>query len=82
MQTRSLFLGVDLTHPGPTDLRSPSIAAVVANVDMEPFAFGATVRVQKLRRDTIVNLKEATQERIVAFYRNTKQKPERLIVYR
>jgi len=75
-------LGLDVTHPGPTDRKTPSIGAAVGNIDTLPGRFGASVSVQKHRREAVVYLADAIQKRVSAFYEQTQTKPERIIVYR
>jgi len=78
----TMFMGIDVTHPSPLDKRSPSVAAVVSNVDLTPMRFAATIKVQKHRREALVYLVDVMRERLVSFYNATKIKPARIIVYR
>ncbi|CAJ0573794.1 unnamed protein product, partial [Mesorhabditis spiculigera] len=80
----TLIIGVDVTHPTQAEerLNIPSVAAVVANLDLYPQTYGANVKVQRKCRESVVYLLDAVRERLVAFYKNTHQKPERIIVYR
>ncbi|CAD6187630.1 unnamed protein product [Caenorhabditis auriculariae] len=80
----TMVVGIDVTHPTQAELRMnmPSVAAIVANVDLLPQSYGANVKVQKKCRESVVYLLDAIRERIITFYRHTKQKPARIIVYR
>lgn len=80
----TMVVGIDVTHPTQMELRMnmPSVAAIVANVDLLPQSYGANVKVQKKCRESVVYLLDAIRERIITFYRHTKQKPARIIVYR
>ncbi|CAJ0960664.1 unnamed protein product, partial [Mesorhabditis belari] len=80
----TLVLGVDVTHPTQAEerLNIPSVAAIVANLDLYPQTYGANVKVQRKCRESVVYLLDAVRERLVSFYKNTHQKPERIIVYR
>ncbi|CAI5441807.1 unnamed protein product [Caenorhabditis angaria] len=80
----TMVVGIDVTHPTQAEMRMnmPSVAAIVANVDLLPQSYGANVKVQKKCRESVVYLLDAIRERIIAFYRHTKQKPARIIVYR
>ncbi|CAP29475.2 Protein CBR-TAG-76 [Caenorhabditis briggsae] len=80
----TMVVGIDVTHPTQAEMRMnmPSVAAIVANVDLLPQSYGANVKVQKKCRESVVYLLDAIRERIITFYRHTKQKPARIIVYR
>ncbi|KAK0416178.1 hypothetical protein QR680_012330 [Steinernema hermaphroditum] len=80
----TLVVGVDVTHPTQSEERQniPSVAAIVANVDCYPQMYGAHVKVQRKCRESVVYLVDAIRERLLCFYRNTKKKPARIIVYR
>ncbi|KAK0407213.1 hypothetical protein QR680_019080 [Steinernema hermaphroditum] len=77
-----IFLGCDITHPPAGDSRKPSIAAVVGSMDAHPSRYAATVRVQQHRQEIIQDLTYMVRELLVQFYRNTRFKPTRIIVYR
>ncbi|TKR83033.1 hypothetical protein L596_016687 [Steinernema carpocapsae] len=77
-----IFLGCDITHPPAGDSRKPSIAAVVGSMDAHPSRYAATVRVQQHRQEIIQELTYMVRELLVQFYRNTRFKPTRIIVYR
>ncbi|VDK54362.1 unnamed protein product [Anisakis simplex] len=77
-----IFLGCDITHPPAGDSRKPSIAAVVGSMDAHPSRYAATVRVQQHRQEIISDLTFMVRELLVQFYRNTRFKPTRIIVYR
>ena len=64
------------------DKRKPSIAAVVASMDAHPSRYCAAVRVQKHRLEYIEDLASMVKDLMVEFYKATKYKPVRIIVYR
>ena len=64
------------------DKRKPSIAAVVASMDAHPSRYCAAVRVQKHRLEYIEDLASTVKDLMVEFYKATKYKPVRIIVYR
>lgn len=52
-----MMVGIDVTHPGPGSREgTPSIAAVVANVDDSFVQFPASLRVQQSKKEVIINL--------------------------
>lgn len=78
----TLLLGIDVTHPGPTDKRSPSIASVVGSVDLNHMRYACSIKVQKQRRESLVYLSDPVTERMMSFFNATQKKPQRIIVYR
>jgi eukaryotic translation initiation factor 2C len=77
-----IFLGADITHPPAGDSRKPSIAAVVGSMDAHPSRYAATVRVQQHRHEIISDLTYMVRELLIQFYRNTRFKPTRIVLYR
>ncbi|XP_023211215.1 protein argonaute-2-like [Centruroides sculpturatus] len=82
-----IIFGADVTHPSPGDKTSYSIAAVVGSLDSHPSRYAAAVRIQQPTKDKrhieiIVQLKEMVKEILKQFYKNTKQKPIKIIFYR
>uniref|UniRef100_A0A915CI33 Uncharacterized protein n=1 Tax=Parascaris univalens TaxID=6257 RepID=A0A915CI33_PARUN len=80
----TLVIGVDVTHPTQQEERQniPSVAAIVANLDLYPQSYGANVKIQRKCRESVVYLLDAVRERLVSFYKETHLKPSRIIVYR
>ncbi|VDM34286.1 unnamed protein product [Toxocara canis] len=80
----TLVVGVDVTHPTQQEERQniPSLAAIVANLDLYPQSYGANVKIQRKCRESVVYLLDAIRERLVSFYKETHLKPSRIIVYR
>ncbi|XP_077491688.1 protein argonaute-2-like [Amblyomma americanum] len=83
-----IVIGADVSHPSPGDKVRPSIAACVGSLDRVPSKFHATIRVQiedseaKARVEIIRDLKDMIKELLLAFYRATRHKPERIVFYR
>lgn len=77
-----IFLGADVTHPPAGDNKKPSIAAVVGSMDAHPSRYAATVRVQQHRQDVIQELSAMVRELLILFYKTTRFKPNRIIMYR
>ncbi|VDK73916.1 unnamed protein product [Litomosoides sigmodontis] len=80
----TLIIGIDVTHPTQHEERQniPSVAAIVANLDLYPQSYGANIKIQRKCRESVVYLLDAVRERLVSFYKTTHQKPTRIIVYR
>ncbi|KHJ46943.1 piwi domain protein [Trichuris suis] len=78
----TLVLGVDVTHPHVADRDSPSIAAVVGNVDVNCAEYAASIRVQPNRWESILYLEDEFRGRIRAFVYRSNRRPSRIIVFR
>ncbi|KAJ1358677.1 hypothetical protein KIN20_017162 [Parelaphostrongylus tenuis] len=67
----TLVVGIDVTHPTQAEERMniPSVAAIVANIDLLPQSYGANVKVQRKCRESVVYLIDAIRERLISFYR-------------
>ncbi|KAH7434407.1 hypothetical protein KP509_06G016100 [Ceratopteris richardii] len=79
----TIIFGADVTHPNPGDDSSPSIAAVVANVDWpSAVKYVATVRAQAHREEMIAQLKDMVQELWSKFCDKVNVRPERIIMFR
>ncbi|KAH0458254.1 hypothetical protein IEQ34_013569 [Dendrobium chrysotoxum] len=92
----TIIFGADVTHPAPGEDSSPSIAAVVASMDW-PWVtkYRALVSAQLHRQEIIEDLFKIAadpqkgnvpggmiRELLLAFFRETKHKPHRIIFYR
>ncbi len=54
-QKRTMIIGADVTHPGPTSIDgTPSIAAVVASVDAHFVHYPASIRLQETKKEVRV----------------------------
>uniref|UniRef100_A0A2R5LN49 Putative translation initiation factor 2c n=1 Tax=Ornithodoros turicata TaxID=34597 RepID=A0A2R5LN49_9ACAR len=86
-RTPVIILGADVNHPGVDKMHQPSFAALVGSLDAHPSKYYASVRVQKKaertnEREIIKDLRDMVKETLRAFYRNTQQKPQKIIFYR
>ncbi|KAI0028802.1 Piwi domain-containing protein, partial [Vararia minispora EC-137] len=83
-EKRTMMVGIDVTHPGPTSVPgTPSIAAVVASVDQDFAQFPASLRIQESsQEETKLALEDMMIERLQAFRRRSKSLPERIIIFR
>ncbi len=77
-----IIFGADVTHPRSGDTTSPSIASVVASIDLQASRYRALHRNQKNRQEIIADLKDMAKEHFIEFRRFTKCKPEKIIFYR
>ncbi|KAF3340603.1 protein argonaute MEL1-like protein [Carex littledalei] len=92
----TIIFGADVTHPAPGEDSSPSIAAVVASMDWpEVTKYRGVVSAQTRRQEMIEDLFSVVQDPkkglvsggmvrqlLVAFYKSTGRKPDRIIFYR
>ncbi|KAH7937750.1 hypothetical protein HPB49_015224 [Dermacentor silvarum] len=84
----AIIMGADVTHPAPSEMNKPSIAAVVASVDRYAFRYIATFRIQKqnavakARIEIIEDMKNIAKDLLLSFYQINKFKPEKIIFYR
>jgi eukaryotic translation initiation factor 2C len=52
VEKKTMMVGIDVTHPGPTSLPgTPSVAAVVASIDQDFAQFPASLRIQESRKE-------------------------------
>ncbi|KIY67428.1 argonaute-like protein [Cylindrobasidium torrendii FP15055 ss-10] len=80
---KTMMVGIDVTHPGPGSVRgTPSIAAVVANVDEHFSQFPASMQLQESKKEMVTELAAMMQERLLAYKARNRSLPERVIVYR
>ena len=77
-----IIFGADVTHPPPADATKPSIASVVASMNDTASRYKAVHRNQKHRQEIIGELDVMVRELLIAFYRETRVKPVRIIFYR
>ncbi|KAI5084533.1 hypothetical protein GOP47_0000702 [Adiantum capillus-veneris] len=92
----TIIFGADVTHPHPGEDSSPSIAAVVASQDWpEVTRYAGLVCAQEHREELIQGLFKSWNDPVkgqqvggmirdlmLSFYRNTREKPARIIFYR
>lgn len=87
-----IVFGADVTHPAAGDNLSPSIAAVVASIDLKASLYTAVVRAQVSKKnkpskksetaEIIENLDEIVKELLIRFYKHSKCKPNKILFYR
>ena len=83
-----IIFGADITHPSPTEIGIPSIAAVVASMDANATKYCARVLTQGHKnsggaREIIIHLAVMVKELLVEFYKaNRGRKPTKIIFYR
>lgn len=84
----AIVFGADVNHPAATQPNLPSIAACVGSLDCLGKRFAISLRLQensnmnKRKKEVIDELQDMVKDLLVAFYRHTKQKPEKIIFYR
>lgn len=78
----TIVFGADVTHPGIGDASKPSIAAVVASLDIKMSRYAASVRVQGSRKEIIEDLRSMAKEQLLKFHELNKVRPHRILFYR
>ena len=79
----TIIFDADVSHPRCNDTLSPSIASVVASVDLQGGSYRALHRHQKRRQETIADLKDMAKDHLKAFHKATGGlKPVKIIFYR
>ncbi|KAG8214739.1 argonaute-like protein [Butyriboletus roseoflavus] len=82
-KTKTMLVGMDVTHPGPGSIEgTPSIAAVVASVDGNFAQFPASMRCQETKKEMITELTAMMIERLKRYQEVNKSLPERVYVFR
>ncbi|KAF8133993.1 Piwi domain-containing protein [Boletus edulis] len=82
-KTKTMLVGIDVTHPEPGSIEgTPSIAAVVASVDNNFAQFPASLRCQKPKKEMVTDLSEMMIERLKRYQEVSKTLPDRIYVFR
>ncbi|KAJ7119645.1 Piwi-domain-containing protein [Mycena epipterygia] len=85
---KTMMVGIDVTHPGPTSREgSPSIAAVVASVDDNFVQFPASLRIQRPdpnreSKEMLSELRDMLVERLLVYEKKNRVLPQRIMVFR
>lgn len=78
----TIVFGADVSHPGIGEADKPSIAALVASMDIKLARYAAAVRVQPGRREIIEDLGAMAREHLLAFRDACRVLPHRILFYR
>ncbi|KAG8827956.1 hypothetical protein FRC17_007662 [Serendipita sp. 399] len=82
-EKRTMVVGADVTHPGPTSIDgTPSLAAVVASIDSDFFQFPASMELQEGRKEMIQNFEKMMIDRLLLYQSRMKALPERVLLFR
>ncbi|RDB21860.1 Protein argonaute 1B [Hypsizygus marmoreus] len=80
---KTMMVGIDVTHPGPGSREgTPSIAAVVANVDDSFVQFPASLRIQQSKKEMLDELRDMLVERLLLYEKKNRMLPQRIFVFR
>lgn len=81
---KTMIIGLDVTHPSPGSSEgAPSVAGIVASVDVKLGQWPAAISVQTGRQEMVAGLKEMVKSRLVLWrLRGNRELPENLLVYR
>ncbi|XP_077301346.1 protein argonaute-4-like [Arctopsyche grandis] len=78
----TILFGIDVNHPGVTDLDSPSIVSVVASMDYDFINYKSIIEQQERRQEIVGSLKDSVKSLLKSHYASTQKKPQRIIVFR
>jgi len=79
----TIVFGADVTHPPPGgDPNRSSIVSLVGSMDAQCARYHASLRTQQAKLEIIQDIKSMMKELLVAFYKSTGTKPERILFYR
>ncbi|KAF2207356.1 hypothetical protein CERZMDRAFT_71606 [Cercospora zeae-maydis SCOH1-5] len=79
----TMFVGADVTHPGPGSVaHCPSIAAVVASDDRSAVNYPGSLRLQRCKQESIQDLDSMMIDRLEAWYAKNGSAPENILFYR
>jgi hypothetical protein len=87
-EKKTMMVGCDVTHPGPTSLPgTPSVAAVVASIDDNFVQFPASLRLQSFTKDRVSkemidDMTDMMVERLLLYKKVNKSLPERVYIFR
>jgi hypothetical protein len=65
----TIFLGIDVTHPGIGERDGISIASIVANIDFEATRYIAVVKPQLKSMERVVHIVDAVRTLLTSFYK-------------
>ncbi|KAK4897839.1 hypothetical protein LTR27_004611 [Elasticomyces elasticus] len=80
--SNTIVLGADVSHAPSKMEDCPSVAAVVGNIDKHFATFPGSMRLQAKGQEWIEELESMVTERVLAYARETKDLPTRMIFYR
>ncbi|KAI6238409.1 hypothetical protein M3Y99_00692300 [Aphelenchoides fujianensis] len=78
----TMFVGIDVTHPGAGEAAATSVAALVGNLDLEAATYGATVRILPPRCEKVEVVGEMLVQRLKAFEKKNGMLPKHIVVFR
>lgn len=79
---KTMFIGLDVTHPSPTDGLTKSVAACVATFTDHFDKVFKTLKVQEKARKEVVDLKQIVIDFLVNYQKVNKHYPDKIVVFR
>ncbi|ORD94922.1 AGO5 [Enterospora canceri] len=78
----TMLIGLNVQHPGVTDVDSPTVVAAVGSIDYDFVNYKTVIGTQKRRTEIVASLKETVTSLLRAHFTATKKKPERIVFFR
>src|SRR5699024_7572707 len=82
--SKTMIIGIDVTHPSQNEQVSSSIAAAVGSIDQDFTQYTASIRIQEKERCEIIetNLEAMIGELLKEYQKKNGQYPENLVIFR
>nr|XP_031848271.1 protein argonaute-3 [Nomia melanderi] len=81
LDTPSMLVGADVTHPSPDAKNTPSIAAVVSS-QSNTFQYDVELRLQPPKEEIILDLENIMLKQLELYHTNVGEIPDKIIFYR
>ncbi|CAK1358809.1 unnamed protein product [Cercospora beticola] len=79
----TMYVGADVTHPGPGSIaHCPSVAAVVASDGRSPVNYPGSLRLQRCRQESIEDMESMMMDRLETWHAKNNSVPTNVLFYR